>query len=173
MNNETQIALIHEIADILASVNIRWWLFGGWAMDTHLGRITRTHHDVEFWVHRSDAARVRNSLGSHAFEALDTQPDEESIEFERGSVRFSSAFFTIGPDGFASPDGRWSDWRFPPGSFAEDVAPLGDRLVPVMGVVGLLAMKEQYPTLRNGRPLREKDASDILLLRELVQSTRT
>jgi hypothetical protein len=42
-----------------------------------------------------------------------------------------------------------------------------------MGVVGLLAMKEQYPTLRNGRPLREKDASDILLLRELVQSTRT
>ena len=142
-------------------------------MDTHLGRITRTHHDVEFWVHRSQAALVRNILGSHEFEALDTQPDEESIEFERGLVRFSSAFFTIAPDGYASPAGRWSDWRFPPGSFAEDAAPLGGRLVPVMGVVGLLTMKEQFPTLRNGRPFREKDKRDILVLRELVQSTRT
>ena len=137
-------------------------------MDTYLGRITRTHHDVEFWVHRSQAALVRNILGSHAFEALDTQPDEESIEFERGSVRFSSAFFTVGPDGYASPAGRWSDWRFPPGSFADDVALLGGRLVPVMSVAGLLTMKEQFPTLRNGRPLREKDISDILVLRELL-----
>ena len=173
MNNETQIALIHEIADILASVNLRWWLFGGWAMDGHVGRITRTHNDIEFWVHRSQAALVRNVLGCHGFEALDTQPDEESIEFERGLVRFSSAFFTIAPDGYASPAGRWSDWRFPPGSFAEDAAPLGGRLVPVMGVVGLLTMKEQFPTLRNGRSLREKDERDILVLRELVQSTRT
>jgi lincosamide nucleotidyltransferase A/C/D/E len=172
MNNETQMALIHEIAGILADGNIRWWLFGGWAMDAHVGRITRIHNDVEFWVHWSQATPVRNILGSHGFEALDTQPNEESIEFERSSVRFSSAFFTIGPDGYASPAGRWSDWRFPPGSFAEDTAPLGGRLVPVMGVAGLLSMKEQFPTLRNGRPLREKDASDILVLRELVQATR-
>ena len=32
----------------------------------------------------------------------------------------------------------------------------------------MLAMKEQYPTLRNGRPLREKDVRDLELLRELA-----
>ena len=173
MNNETQIALIHEIADMFAHVNMQWWLFGGWAMDAHIGRITRMHHDVEIWVHRSHAALVRHTFGSHRFEALDTQPAEESIEFAHGLICFSSAFFTVGPDGYASPAGRWSDWRFPPNSFTDTTALLNGRRVPVMSVLGLLAMKEQFPTLRNGRPLREKDASDIVVLRELLQATGT
>jgi hypothetical protein len=32
----------------------------------------------------------------------------------------------------------------------------------------MLAMKEQYPRLRNGRPWREKDVRDMAVLRELL-----
>jgi hypothetical protein len=39
--------------------------------------------------------------------------------------------------------------------------------VPAMSVAGMLAMKEQFPHLRNGRPWRQKDTSDIEMLREL------
>jgi hypothetical protein len=34
-----------------------------------------------------------------------------------------------------------------------------------MSVAGMLAMKEQYPRLRNGRPWRQKDIDDIKALR--------
>lgn len=42
--------------------------------------------------------------------------------------------------------------------------------VPVlaMSVAGMLAMKEQYPRLRNGRPWRQKDIDDIKVLRRLA-----
>jgi hypothetical protein len=35
----------------------------------------------------------------------------------------------------------------------------------------MLAMKEQYPTLRHGRPWREKDRADIEVLRALIAGT--
>ena len=37
----------------------------------------------------------------------------------------------------------------------------------------MLAMKEQYPTLRNGSPWRQKDIADIAVLRELAARERT
>jgi hypothetical protein len=37
-----------------------------------------------------------------------------------------------------------------------------------MSVAGMLAMKEQYPNLRNGRPWRPKDIGDMETLRRLA-----
>jgi hypothetical protein len=41
--------------------------------------------------------------------------------------------------------------------------------VPVMSAQGMLAMKEQFPRLRNGRPWRPKDIADIAVLRRLPE----
>jgi hypothetical protein len=40
-----------------------------------------------------------------------------------------------------------------------------------MSVSGMLAMKEQFPHLRNGRPWRQKDIRDIEILRGLAAGT--
>ena len=40
--------------------------------------------------------------------------------------------------------------------------------VLAMSVAGMLAMKEQYPHLRNGGPWRQKDIDDIKTLRGLA-----
>jgi lincosamide nucleotidyltransferase A/C/D/E len=37
-----------------------------------------------------------------------------------------------------------------------------------MSAAGMLAMKEQYPQLRNGGPWRQKDIGDIETLRRLA-----
>ena len=42
-----------------------------------------------------------------------------------------------------------------------------------MSVSGMLAMKEQFPHLRNGRPWRQKDIDDIEILRALASGNRT
>ncbi len=44
--------------------------------------------------------------------------------------------------------------------------------VLAMSVAGMLAMKEQYPRLRHGRPWPPKDIADISVLRTLVGRDR-
>ena len=82
---------------------------------------------------------------------------------------FSTAYFDRRPDGsFSQPDGRFSDWLFPSGSFSDEPARLDGMPVLAMSVAGMLAMKEQYPRLRNGGPWRQKDIDDIKVLRALA-----
>ena len=106
--------------------------------------------------------------------ALTTQPPEETCEFTVDDVPFSTAYFDRRADGsFSQPLGRWSDWLFPPGSFGDEPGMLDGTPVLAMSVSGMLAMKEQFPHLRNGRPWRQKDIADIGILRGLASAERT
>jgi lincosamide nucleotidyltransferase A/C/D/E len=164
-----QLRLIHRVVDVLSAVEVPLWLFGGWGLDARIGRVTRLHGDVEFWVPRPDDTRSRSALVDAGSTALTTQPPEEACEFIWDGVSFSTAYFEHRGDGnFHQPQGRWSDWRFPADSFGEDAGMLDGIPVPAMSVAGMLAMKEQFPTLRNGRPWRDKDIADIAVLRRLV-----
>ena len=137
-------------------------------ISTHHGAVERDHGDVEFWVARTDADAVRDAMCSMGAEPVDTQPVEESRKFVRCGVDFSSAFFDRKQDGSFGVKGRWSDWVFPPNSFGETTGRIGGLVMPTMSIEGMLAVKEQYATLRNGKPLRPKDRSDIEVLRSLA-----
>ena len=144
------------------------WLFGGWGLDARLGLVSRAHGDVEFWVERRDGDAVRDALVESGATELTTQPPEESREFTTGDVQFSTAFFDREPDGTFTTQGRWSDWVFPVESFDSPPGHLDGVAVPAMSVEGMLAMKEQFPRLRNGRPWRDKDVRDIATLKSLA-----
>jgi Aminoglycoside-2''-adenylyltransferase len=164
-----QLRVIRAVTDALGSAGVPAWLFGGWGLDARIGRITREHGDIEFWVERPDAERSKALLMEAGAVALATQPPEEAREFTWNGVDFSTAYFDRQPDGsFIQLQGRWSDWLFPPGSFSAEPVLLDGTPVLAMSVVGMLAMKEQYPRLRNGGPWREKDIADIEVLRALA-----
>jgi Aminoglycoside-2''-adenylyltransferase len=164
-----QLHIIKAVVDALEAVGISAWLFGGWGLDARIGRITREHGDVEFWVERTDAGRSKAALVGAGATALATQPPEEACEFTWDGTDFSTAYFDRRPDGaFSQPEGRWSDWLFPPGSFGNEPGTLDGMPVLAMSVAGMLAMKEQYPRLRNGGPWRQKDIDDIKVLRRLA-----
>jgi hypothetical protein len=167
-STERQLRVIREVVALARAAGIALWLFGGWGLDARLGRITRQHGDVEFWVERVHAERSKALLVAAGATALTTQPPEESCEFTWDGVPFSTAYFDRQPDGFCQLLGRWSDWRFPPGSFGDEPGMLEGTPVPAMSVSGMLAMKEQFPHLRNGRPWRQKDIDDIEVLRGLA-----
>lgn len=167
-----QLHVIYRVVDALSAADVSVWLFGGWGLDARVGRITRDHGDVEFWVRRSDGARSKAALVDAGSTALSTQPPEESCEFRWGGIDFSTAYFDRRADGTFALQGRWSDWVFPAGSFSEVNGRLDGIPVPVMSVAGMLAMKEQFPTLRNGRPWRDKDIGDIAVLRGLRSESR-
>jgi hypothetical protein len=167
-----QLRTIKAVVDALEAAGISAWLFGGWGLDARIGRITREHGDVEFWVERTDAGRSKAVLVEAGATALATQPPEEACEFTWDGADFSTAYFDRQPDGSSSQLlGRWSDWLFPPGSFGNEAGTLDGMPVLAMSVAGMLAMKEQYPRLRNGGPWRQKDIDDIKVLRRLVAET--
>jgi len=169
---ERQLRVIRIVVAVMRTIDIPAWLFGGWGLDARIGRITREHGDVEFWVERVHAGRSKAALVRAGATALATQPPEEACEFTLDGVPFSTAYFDRWPDGsFSQPLGRWSDWLFPPGSFDDEPVVLDGTPVLAMSVSGMLAMKEQYPHLRNGRPWRQKDITDIEVLRRLAASS--
>ena len=166
---EGQLRVIREVVAALQAAGISAWLFGGWGLDARVGRITREHGDVEFWVERVHAERSKAVLVGAGATVLPTQPPEEACEYEWDDVSFSTAYFDRQPDGsFSQPLGRFSDWLFPPGSFGEELVTLDGTPVLAMSASGMLAMKEQFPGLRHGRPWRPKDITDMAILRGLA-----
>jgi hypothetical protein len=165
---EGQLRAIRTVMAVMQAADISLWLFGGWGLDARIGRITREHGDIEFWLERIHAERSKALLVEAGAAALTTQPPAEACEYTWDGVPFSTAYFDRRPDGsFSQPQGRWSDWLFPPGSFSDEPGVLDGTSVPAMSVSGMLAMKEQFPHLRNGRPWRQKDIGDIEILRRL------
>src|SRR5215472_5604421 len=123
MNERTtfQLRVIEAVVNALEAVDVPAWLFGGWGLDARIGRITRAHGDIEFWLERIHAERSKAVLSGAGATALTTQPPEESCEFTWDGVDFSTAYFDRQPDGsFIQLQGRWSDWLFPPGSFGRE-----------------------------------------------------
>ena len=164
-----QLEVIKAVTAALRSADVSAWLFGGWGLDARIGHITRDHGDVELWVERVHAERSKTVLITAGATALTTQPPTESCEFTWNGTDFSTAYFDRQSDGgFCQPDGRFSDWLFPPGSFTDEPVTFEGFPVLAMSAAGMLAMKEQFPGLRNGRPWRPKDIADIDILRALV-----
>jgi hypothetical protein len=169
-----QLAQIQEIQEALAEAGVsKWWLFGGWGLDARLGQLTRDHHDIEFWVYHEDGVRTKEALVQRGFTPVATQPPEESQEFMKAGIKSSSAYLYRKSDGRLGVKGPHSDWRFPANSFEDPPGRIGDLVLPAMSIEGMLAMKEQFPTLRNGRPLREKDVADIATMRGLLRDRAT
>ena len=94
MNEKTrardQLDLIHKITATLAEGSGRGWLFGGWGLDARIGRVTRDHGDIELWVDRHDAHHVQRLLMDAGATLLDTQPPEESAEYNWDGTWFST-----------------------------------------------------------------------------------
>ena len=60
-----QQALLVALAATLNGVPVRYWLMGGWAVDAHLGRITRRHSDIDFAVLLSNRDALTEALRTH------------------------------------------------------------------------------------------------------------
>jgi hypothetical protein len=101
-----QQSVILSVTDTLRAADVRARLFGGWRIDARIGRITREHGDVEFWIDRCDADRSKVVLVRAGATVLMTQTPEEAREFEWDCVPFSTAYFDRQSDGGFTTEGR-------------------------------------------------------------------
>lgn len=58
MSSTLQLDVIRWLDSRFTTSGIDYWLFGGWAVDFHLGRITQAHGDIELAYLERDTAGV-------------------------------------------------------------------------------------------------------------------
>jgi hypothetical protein len=170
-NTQAQLGLIEEIRAALDAAGAPWWLYGGWAMDAHAGRVTRDHSDIEVFVWASDARAVRSALGAAGFLWVPGLHPDEGDPYLKDGQEVSVTFLARDVQGRLITPGRWSDWPWIEGAFEGPRVRLGQIDVPVTSIAGLLDMKENFAKHLHGRPLRPKDEADIALLRALANQS--
>jgi hypothetical protein len=98
---QEQLAALAEIVELLDRRGTDHWLFGGWAVDFHVGYATREHDDVDLAVWRDDVKGIANVLVCTGWRHA-PEPDEDGgTGFERGAVRVELTYLVAGDDGRA------------------------------------------------------------------------
>jgi hypothetical protein len=162
-----QLELLREIAETLDGAGIEWWLYGGWAMDFHAGRVTRDHADIEIFSWKRDAAAVRIALEAAGFAHPAGLYPDECQTFVKYGQEIGFWFLVRNEDGAIVTPGRWADWPWVQGSFDGEPLTLDGVSARCMSIEGLLDIKTRFVDHPHGAPLREKDVADIKLLRAM------
>lgn len=149
---------------LFAGQDIDYWLFGGWAVDFHAGRVTRDHEDVDVAVWYADLDRIRMLLEAQGWVHSPERGEDGYTGFERRSIRLELAFLARDESGAVyTPlvEGR-GDW--PSGSFGDTQAELyGVRA----RIVGLAPLIEDKSGPRDDPTVLSKDRADVALLNHL------
>jgi hypothetical protein len=67
---EIEVKPLLEVAEALGNLRAPFYFSGGWAIDLHLGRITRDHHDVDTLVMRRDHLLLHKALNQFSLKKI-------------------------------------------------------------------------------------------------------
>jgi hypothetical protein len=161
-----QLVAIGWLQALFTEHAIDYWVFGGWAVDLHVGRVTREHADVDVAVWRADLDRIRVLLEAERWEHAPEPGEDGYTGYERDGIRIEFAFLARDESGGVyTPivDGR-GEW--PPGSF-------GDTTAEVDGVrahvVELASLIEDKSGPRDNPIALAKDRADVARLTALPE----
>ena len=157
-----QLAAIAALDELLTREGIEYWLFGGWAVDFHAGRITRPHDDVDVAVWAKHVSRVATLLDRAGWRHTPDAGEDGYTAFERASVRLELAFLDCGDDGeIFTPLRGGGRGEWPDGAFGQDIARLGGARARL---VALHALKADKSVARSDPAVAGKDAADVATL---------
>lgn len=160
-----------ELADLLRPVDglsVPWCVAGGWAIDLWVGTVTRSHHDVDLLVARSDQRAVYDHFSDR--DIVKVIPHPEGLVGKGTLVPWDGSridlpihqVFADSPDGdrievlFGEiEDGVWRYRRNP------DVSLSLDRLI-VTGPTGIPAMAPEVVMLFKAPLQRPWDEADLV-----------
>jgi hypothetical protein len=160
-----QLEMIRQVADATATAGIDVWLRGGWAVDFHLGRVTREHEDIDLFVWARDAEALVALLAARSYEEVGGPPPERQRNLRRDGVDLHVTLLVRTSAGgvrtaFAPPE--WDDW--PDGMLDAGTGRIGETTVRVISRDAQVEIKRRFHEFRPDRPQRDKDRADLRLL---------
>jgi lincosamide nucleotidyltransferase A/C/D/E len=158
------------IYDLLDVQRIECWVMGGWGVDALLGRVSRTHNDLDLLVHVSVLRAFSELVSSEGFTRKLEWSENRQIEVE--GLLLDSAFVDAHPDGREIDvhviDGIGAEivqlydypWPLPPDALLGNGVIAG-RAVRCVSRAAQLSMHSNYD-------LPEKHRQDVRLIEETV-----
>jgi hypothetical protein len=156
-----QLAALARIDELLRDHGIEYWLFGGWAVDFHVGSVTRAHQDLDLAVWLEDHARIAALLKADRWEHTPEVGEDGYTVYQRGGVRLELAFLARDGDGAVSTPLRDGRAAWPDQAFGGDVAELHGVRARVMSLRALIADKSEA---RDDPAAAAKDRADVEIL---------
>ena len=143
MSADDQLAALRSLRELLDTHGIEYWLFGGWAVDFHTGRVSRAHDDLDLAVWARDHERIARLLADDGWTHAPQEGEDGYTGYERSGVRLELAFLEEGPDGAIYTPLEHGHGSWPEGAFGDDVAELSGVRVRVIGLQALRADKSE------------------------------
>lgn len=119
-----QLATVAELDQLLLRHDVGYWLFGGWAVDFHAGRVTREHGDIDIAIWLDDAERLAALLLDRARVHRPEAGEDGYTCYERNGIRLEVAFLARDERGHVYTPLRDGRGEWPAGSFGDAVAQL-------------------------------------------------
>lgn len=159
-----QVAAIANLGAALDARGLDHWLFGGWAVDFHVGAVTRLHDDIDIVAWRDDAEVLGATLEAAGWLHTPTENDLVGTRYRLATVDVELTFVISDAAGqvivpLAEGPVVWS------------ATPFGDQRRELFGVtartipLSLLRAGKSFP--REGEWERAKDLADFATLSQL------
>ena len=91
--------MVESVCCALDAAGLEHWLFGGWAVDLWVGRLTRAHEDIDVLVWRHDEARVHEALQGAGWVHTPTPEDLVGTNYARDGYELQLTFVVAGAEG--------------------------------------------------------------------------
>lgn len=159
-----QIDAIRSLNETLGAAKIDYWLFGGWAVDFWVGRMTRPHDDIDAAAWRRDYEDIAVALAAAGWRHTPVENDVVGTRYSWRSSEVEFTFIEARADGAVLIPIPEREILWTRDSFGEERRTLDDvqaRVIPLE----LLRSGKQQP--REAPAEAKKDIADIAALSEL------
>jgi hypothetical protein len=161
VREDAQLVALASIHELFSSRGIEYWLFGGWAVDFHAGKVSRAHDDLDLAVWSRDRERVAALLATNDWRHSPEEGEDGYTVYERAAVRLEVAFLARDTNGVIYTPLEEGRGTWPEGSFGDDIAELrGVRT----RVISLDALKVDKSAVHDDPHVAAKDRADLATL---------
>jgi hypothetical protein len=94
-----QLSDIAEVGSLLDRAGLDYWLFGGWAVDFYVGKVTRGHGDIDLAVWLKDGPALSGLLATHGWQHAPRADENGGTGYERNEIRIELTFLVEGDCG--------------------------------------------------------------------------
>ena len=136
-----QLVAIRDVHRVFDAARLDYWLFGGWAVDFYVGRVTRPHGDIDIAVWHSDFDRIAALLAQEGWVHVPSPEDDGGTGFVRGDVRLEPTFLVRGDDGLVCILLNEGTVPWDQGGFGAEVRQLEGVTARIMGLEQLTVGK--------------------------------
>ena len=145
----------NEAVDLLKKsslIGVEVWITGGWGVDAILGRQTRPHNDIDFFIQKKDTAEFIQMLSSNGYHETKKESEDQQVWCDSCDRVVDLHFFEFVGNGTL---------RFENEIYPLDIFNGNGR---IGGITVRCLTAEAQVKYHQGYEYKEKDIQDVLLL---------